>query len=283
VTKLELRSAGPARGVLRASAPDGRLETLRLVPTTRLSPFVHHVWWVRWALDTPFEAAALPHPSAQIVFEAQAGVQRATVAGVRTGPLAMRREGNGEAFGITFRPAMFQPLLRASMTSITDRVVPLAHVLGSTSDGWAEAIHAEADVARKLGLVDAFLGPLLLPPPADITRLRDLVERIARDRSVVRVEQVSEIAGRDVRRLQRWFRSYLGVSPKWVIRRHRLHEAAEQLKGRRPPPLAALAASLGYADQAHFARDFKLAVGRTPRAFAREHRDLTWAREGPGD
>jgi len=30
------------------------------------------------------------------------------------------------------------------------------------------------------------------------------------------------------------------------------------------------AASLGYADQSHFARDFKLTVGQTPRVFARE-------------
>jgi AraC-like DNA-binding protein len=240
------------------------------MPPTRLSPFVHHLWWVRWALHTPFDAEALPHPSAQIVLEVEDDVQRATVAGVRTGRLAMRREGAGEAFGITFRAAMFQPLLRASMTTITGRVVPLAHVLGSKSGAWASAIHEEPDVARKLGLVDAFLTPLLLPSSPSIARLRDLVERIARDRSFVRVEQVADVASCDVRALQRTFREYVGVSPKWVIQRYRLHEAAEQLKGRRPPALAALAASLGYADQAHFARDFKVTVGQTPRAFARE-------------
>jgi AraC-like DNA-binding protein len=254
--------------VLRASSPEGRIETLRVVPTARLSPFVHHVWWARWALRAPFEAEALAHASAQIVFEAQGDVQRAYVAGVRTGRVAIRREGDGGAFGVTFRAAMFQRLLRASMTTITDRVVPLADVLGSRSEEWARAIHAEADVARKLAMVDAFLAPLLLPAHPDVARLRDLVERIARDRSLVRVERVSEIAGRDLRALQRWFRTYVGVSPKWVIQRYRLHEAAEQLKARRPPTLAALAASLGYADQAHFARDFKRAVGQTPRAFA---------------
>jgi AraC-like DNA-binding protein len=270
VTEPELRSAGPARGVLRASSPDGLIETLRVMPTTRLSPFVHHLWWVRWALHTPFEAAALAHPSAQIVFEVEDDVRRATIAGVRSRRFAMRRERTGEAFGITFRPAMFQPLLGASMTTITDRVIPLAHVVGAKANAWARTIHAEPDVARKVAIVDAFLEPLLLPADADIIRLRDLVERIARDRSIVRVERVAEIAGRDVRRLQRWFRRYVGVSPKWVIQRFRLHEAAEQLKARRPPTLAALAASLGYADQAHFARDFKLTVGQTPRAFERE-------------
>jgi AraC-like DNA-binding protein len=72
----------------------------------------------------------------------------------------------------------------------------------------------------------------------------------------------------DMRSLQRRFRHYVGVGPKWVIRRYRLHEAAEQLKAETPPPLADLAASLGYADQAHFARDFKRVVGRTPGSFA---------------
>ena len=51
------------------------------------------------------------------------------------------------------------------------------------------------------------------------------------------------------------------------MQRYRLHEAAEQLRAHEPPSLAELAASLGYADQAHFAREFKRAVGHTPRAF----------------
>jgi AraC-like DNA-binding protein len=58
------------------------------------------------------------------------------------------------------------------------------------------------------------------------------------------------------------------VTPKWVIQRYRLHEAAEQLKGPNPPSLAAIAADLGYVDQAHFAGDFKRVVGRSPARFA---------------
>jgi AraC-like DNA-binding protein len=71
-----------------------------------------------------------------------------------------------------------------------------------------------------------------------------------------------------MRALQRCFRTYVGLSPKAVIRRYRLHEEAAQLGGPNPPTLAALAASLGYADQAHFGRDFKRTVGETPRSFA---------------
>jgi AraC-like DNA-binding protein len=89
-----------------------------------------------------------------------------------------------------------------------------------------------------------------------------------RDPSLLRASDVAAAVGVDLRSLQRRFRHYVGVGPKWVIRQYRLHEAAEQLKAETPPPLADLAASLGYADQAHFARDFKRVVGRSPGSFA---------------
>jgi AraC-like DNA-binding protein len=268
----ELRSAGPSRGVLRAPLPDGRIDGLRVLPPAQLSAFVHHFWSVRWALRTPFKAEALTHPAAQIVFEDTAGTRRVEIAGVRTGRLAIRRAGEGHAFGITFRPAMFQPLLRAPMTSLTDRVVPAAHVFGPQAVAWGREIHAAPALEAKIAIAGAFLAPLLVASRPRVERFRDLVEGMGADRSVLRVEDASEAVGLDVRALQRCFRRYVGVSPKWVIQRYRLHEASEQLKARRPPALAALAASLGYADQAHFARDFKRVVGQTPRSFAR-----TWA------
>ena len=77
--------------------------------------------------------------------------------------------------------------------------------------------------------------------------------------------------GLGVRALQRLFAEYVGVSPKWVIQRYRLHEAAERIARMRPEELdgAALAADLGYADQAHFIRDFRRWVGFTPAEYAR--------------
>lgn len=261
---------------MRAPAPDGRVEGSRALPPPALSPFIHHFWSVRWVLRTPFTAETLPHPSVRITLEEGAGARHAEVVGLHTGRLAGRREGEGQVFGITFRPAMFQPLLRASMTNLTNRVVPAAQVLGPGANAWARAIHAEPELDAKVAIASAFLEPLLLPFRPRVARVRDLVERMGTDRSICRVEDASEAAGLDVRALQRCFRRYVGASPKWVIQRYRLLEASEQLKGPRPSALAALAASLGYADQSHFAREFKLMIGQTPRSFAR-----AWDRGGP--
>nr|WP_242594970.1 helix-turn-helix domain-containing protein [Corallococcus exiguus] len=70
--------------------------------------------------------------------------------------------------------------------------------------------------------------------------------------------------------MQRLFNRYVGVNPKWVIQRYRLHEAAERLRETPPPELARLALELGYFDQAHFIRDFRRIVGCTPAGYARQ-------------
>ena len=69
--------------------------------------------------------------------------------------------------------------------------------------------------------------------------------------------------------LQRLSAERIGLTPKWLIRRRRLQEAARHLAGD-ASGLADLAASLGYADQAHFQRDFKSVTGMTPVTYARQ-------------
>ena len=98
----------------------------------------------------------------------------------------------------------------------------------------------------------------------ELPLLPGIARRIAADRSINKVEQVAQEYKIGVRRLQRLFADYVGVSPKWVIQRYRLHEAAERIATTSEPNWAAFALDLGYADQAHFIRDFKKLVGVTP-------------------
>src|SRR5699024_12450899 len=72
------------------------------------------------------------------------------------------------------------------------------------------------------------------------------------------------------RALQRLTARRLGLTPSWLIRRRRLHEAADGLRS--GEDLAELAARLGYADQSHFTHDVRSATGTTPGALARRWR-----------
>ncbi|RKH63250.1 AraC family transcriptional regulator [Corallococcus aberystwythensis] len=107
-------------------------------------------------------------------------------------------------------------------------------------------------------------------PDPNVARVQGLVARILEDRAVTKVEDLLTPQGPGLRTVQRLFNRYVGVNPKWVIQRYRLHEAAERLREVPPPDLARLALELGYFDQAHFIRDFRRIVGRTPAGYARQ-------------
>ena len=98
---------------------------------------------------------------------------------------------------------------------------------------------------------------------------RRIVECIMADREITRVDDVVERLGLNKRSLQRLFSQYIGVSPKWVIKRYRLHEAAEELASGQPTDFSNMAVDLGYFDQAHFIKDFKSIVGKSPAEYAR--------------
>jgi AraC-like DNA-binding protein len=69
------------------------------------------------------------------------------------------------------------------------------------------------------------------------------------------------------RSLQRLFRRYVGIGPKWVLSRYRLQDAAAAIDAGEATDLATLAADLGWFDQAHFSRDFREVVGVTPSQY----------------
>jgi hypothetical protein len=190
----------PPRGILRAPRPDGLLDVRRLTPSPRLAPYIHHYWAIRWSLRSPFKGESLPHPSVQILRIASCAERSAFVLGVRSGALARTLTDDGETFGVTFRTVMFQALLGAPMESITDRVVPLEHVLGASARPWARAIDAARAPEEKVALTEALLRPLLTPSPR-LERIRDLVERIAVDRSILRVDDIARANGLGTRAL----------------------------------------------------------------------------------
>jgi AraC-like DNA-binding protein len=98
-------------------------------------------------------------------------------------------------------------------------------------------------------------------------RVADLVATIATNAELRRIGDLVRASGCSERTLHRLFARYVGVSPAWVIRRYRLRAAAERLTAVPPADVRVVAGELGYADQAHFIRDFRATIGVTPGAY----------------
>lgn len=106
-------------------------------------------------------------------------------------------------------------------------------------------------------------------PPRDrvAEQVAAMVERITADLGIRRVADLTAAFGWPERKLQRLFSEYVGVSPKWVMRRARLHEAALRASSGEAVDWATLAKDLGYADQSHLTRDFTTTIGTPPARY----------------
>jgi AraC-like DNA-binding protein len=229
-------------------------------PAPELAPFVSGYWFVEWDLrgQEPYRQKIVPYPSVYLTF--LNGI--ATVRGVERRHVVRVLEGSGRVFGVTFRPGCFRPFLGKPVSTLTGRSVPAADVFGPG----LPHVTGEDTAA-----VEDFLRARLPAPDPLAEAAAAVVERIRDEPGITRVGALAERAGLGVRRLQRLFAEYVGVGPKWVIRRYRLHEVGERLASGVEIDWVRLAGELGYADQAHFVRDFTAMVGEPPTRYAERY------------
>jgi transcriptional regulator GlxA family with amidase domain len=158
------------------------------------------------------------------------------------------------------------------MLPARDSVVPLGTELGVPSRTLLTAVHAHEDDDARADELDAALLPRAPDPPDAYVDLLGLIGAMIEDRALVRVDQVAALGGMSVRSVQRLFATFVGVSPKAVLARYRLQDAAALIDAGAVDDLADLAATLGWFDQAHFSRDFRAVVGVPPSAYLQRAR-----------
>jgi len=253
-------------GILNPRAGEARFTLDRHAPSADLADVVDRYWVVRWDLRdaAPFAQETLPHPCVHLVV----GTHRPGVHGVGTRRFVAELDGRGWVFGVKFQPAGFFPFFGCDLVELAERELPLDEVFGEEGAALeAELLPLEGSGAS-VAIVERFLRSRRGPPDDNVALLSGIVELVRSEPSLSRAGDLAERAGVSSRTLERLFRRYVGVSPKWVIRRYRVHEACERVRSGAPASWPALAQELGYFDQAHFIRDFKSQVGRTPAEYA---------------
>jgi AraC-like DNA-binding protein len=244
-----------------------RLARLAVDPT--IAHLVRHVWIPRWQLSpgVVVEQAALDYPSANLVIEADA----AGLYGPELGHSRQRLEGAGWAFGALLQPGVARLLVDGPMRRLIGGSVAFDELRVTDAAALVRDVRAAVsagadDVA--LAAFEAWISAQQLVVDHDAKLVRRAVELAEHDRAILRADDLAAATGVGLRTLQRLLREQLGLTPKWLIRRYRMQEAAALLAGPAPPSLAELAASLGFTDQAHLTREFRAVIGETPRRYA---------------
>ena len=266
VRPREVRAVDPIdrahlTGVTRPSPPIHRYAC-----SPHLVDLVERYWIPVWSLTEPSTQSTLQHPVCLIVVSNT----YARFYGVTRGRSSVTLEGDGWAVGTMLQPAGGRLLAKRSVAELTDTHVDLDRLEGLDAEALVAEVRAAmtpdpGDPAGHAGAIEAVERRLAAYVPVDEPGLmiNELVTWLRDHPEVTRVDELASHAGLSERSLQRLVEQRVGMSPKWLIQRRRLHDAVEALKAGEST-LADMAARLGYADQAHFTHDFRTVTGMTP-------------------
>lgn len=258
------------------------LESDRIAVEPPWDLVISRLWWVRWrrAADRPHRQQVLSDPAIHLTVEASGdeapmhghATPAALLHGTVTRVFTVDLPTSGRVHGVAFHPGGLAALLDREVGDLTDQVVAAAQVLGPQVEVWRAAVLAESDEERRRALtldwLTASLATRLAAAQQDqnYRLVREATDLMA-DRTWTDVASVAEAVHVAPRTLQRLFHRYVGTTPLWVLRRHRLLDAAQALHGGSAVDLADLAHELGWADHAHFSRDFTAVIGVPPSTY----------------
>lgn len=244
----------------------------RYEPNAEFDGFLQRFWIPVWSVPPGEEAPqrVLQYPVCLLVITGE----YARFYGVVSGLSTTRLTGNGWAVGLMLAPAAGFLLARGSVAAYTDRYVDVTKILGRDGARLVERVrgamapdpHSTDGHHSAMAACAAALRPLT-PVDREGELVNRLVAYVDENNEVLRVAQLRDAFDLTERTLQRLVRRRLGLTPKWLIQRRRLQEAVERLR-HQPTTTGTVAALLGYADQAHFIRDFSRIMSTTPGEFA---------------
>ena len=255
------------RAVLLPQHIGQKFELNRYQVSVALAPWAEFHWIVEWDLpeDDRHLQQVMPYPNANLAFE----VGQTAVHGPSRGIFTRELRGRGRVHGLRFKCGGLRPWINRPMSTLRDTVASAMHCLPHGSDiaKLEKQILNTADHEHAVAQFEALLSerrPLFDPW---IELLDTAINTIQNDSSITSTFAFQERLNLGERGVQRIFSNYLGVTPKWVVQRARIHDALRSLAVEQETSLAQLAAELGFFDQAHFSRCFRQHTGQSPQHY----------------
>lgn len=203
-------------------------------------------------------------------------LQRAGITGLQREVRVFRGQPDTRSVLVMLRPAGAWALFGVPLDELADAHVGLADMLPATQVREVdEQIATGADSMAISELVQSFLITSLRQRGQNVhPAVLAATSRLMAMYGNVRIEPLTAQLGVGRRQLERLFQLQIGVSPREFAALARFEWAAQQLRTGRSG--AELAVEAGYADQAHFIRNFVKRTGQTPRRFADDLSDVAF-------
>ncbi|HET9933153.1 MAG TPA: helix-turn-helix domain-containing protein [Polyangiaceae bacterium] len=243
-------------------ALDDRAKTESFGVDSALAQHVYGYWRLS-VVDPPARLRVVPDGHVDLVFDPE--LREAYVAGPRDTPLEVEHARATDLLGATLSPGSAMALLSIEGRALSPDWTPLDAVLGELGRALAERVADAPSTLLRVSVIETFLLARLAPKDLRLERALSVIDS---SEGRVAVAELGRESGASPRNLSRLFHAWVGLSPKRFARIARAQAALRRLSEIETGDLGALAAELGFADQAHLTRELKAIAGAAPSHLA---------------
>jgi AraC-like DNA-binding protein len=201
-------------------------------------------------------------------------------AGLFAGPVIIDSFGSANCLQIDFTPLGARRFFHMPMTELTDRMVDLGDALGAVGMRFRERLANEPSWDRRFALAERFIAQRVAAAPKPSATVAWAFDRLLTTNGRIQVGTLAGKIGWSRKHLVNRFNTEIGLGPKTLARIVRFNRVMALSKARAAGGWADIAATCGYADQAHLVRDFHHLAGTTPVAWLAQRANPTFPTGG---
>ncbi|WP_234734364.1 helix-turn-helix transcriptional regulator [Tellurirhabdus bombi] len=252
-----------------------------LTPSVALKPFVDCYWLQSFRGNSQDESpvqCCLPYGMLEIIIHLDDNrchvinngnwqqLPHAFLVGICRNIYQWKSVGTSRLFGIRLKPEGLLQLFKSPAAPLFGDFTDLDIFLGKKIIRLIDQLQGIPDTPTVVQIAERFLHAQLQNVPSERSYLYDATKLIRHSQGRLSIEDLSEHLSISERQLQRSFKANFGPSPKTYLRIIRFRSAYEYISQTKTVPhWADVSYRFGYADQAHFIRDFKEFTGNVPR------------------
>ncbi|TDE17292.1 helix-turn-helix domain-containing protein [Dyadobacter psychrotolerans] len=257
------------------------MEFTRIMPHTDLEGFIECYWMMYSQDSVPQVEKIIPDGFTEIIFN-YADVYKSKINGdwtlqspnLMAGQLKtffyLRNTGRTGSIAIKLKPAALTQLFGFSMDQYLDKIIDL----DSLQNPELGKLKKILDDCVKLGcnrqeqfvkkILDEYFVKLIETAPEN--PLEGPLNLIFNSNGLVTVSDMVAVSGIGERQLERLFKKYIGLSPKYYARIIRFNYIFQLIKSKENS-WAEIVYQSGFYDQSHFIHNFKAFTGEDPSAY----------------
>jgi methylphosphotriester-DNA--protein-cysteine methyltransferase len=171
-------------------------------------------------------------------------------------------------FGIRFKPEGLFPIFAVPAAEILSRFADVEMLVKRDFGDFCHRIKDAHSTGERISLAESFLLKKIGNKLGTPHYLHFASEIIRQRNGQISLQELAGEVFISPRQLEREFKQKIGISPKQYMRIARLNSVQKMInETTSKQDFSGISYDAGYADQAHFIRDFKYFTGKSPRRF----------------